>query len=84
MCNIWHFGDIENFFKFVDLKKQLTIGLVAVGTYYLVCGLLHNAGVCLCGNMSSDYFGWQPPKQDKNILLEQNRLTYITCNKKYQ
>ena len=57
----WLFGDIKNFFKFIDLKKQLKIGLSAVGKYYLVCGILHNSRACLYGNMSSEYFGLEPP-----------------------
>ena len=38
----WIFGDILNYFKFLDFKKNLKIGLSAVGKMYLVCALLHN------------------------------------------
>ena len=39
----WLFGDIINYFKFMDFKKKLKITLSAVGKMYLVCGLLDNA-----------------------------------------
>ena len=38
----WIFGDILNYFKFLDFKKNLKVGLSAVGKMYLVCALLHN------------------------------------------
>ena len=65
MCNVrfeveQSFGDVQNFFKFVDFKKQFEIGLNAIRKYYVVCGLLHNARVCCYDNVSSDYFGLQP------------------------
>ena len=39
----WIFGDIVNFFKFLDFKKNLKIGLSSVGKMYIVSALLHNA-----------------------------------------
>ena len=39
----WIFGDIVNFFKFLDFKKNLKIGLSPVGKMYIVSALLHNA-----------------------------------------
>ena len=33
----WVFGDIVNYFKFLDYKKNLKIGLLAVGKMYIVC-----------------------------------------------
>ena len=44
----WIFGD--NYFKFIDFKKNLKIGLSSVGKMYLVCGLLQNAHTCLYRN----------------------------------
>ncbi len=43
----WVFGDIINYFKFIDFKKNLKIGLSAVGKMYSVCALLRNALTCL-------------------------------------
>ena len=57
----WLFGDVKNFFKFVDYKKDMTIGRSAVGKTVLVCGILHNARACLYGNMTSSYFDEEPP-----------------------
>ena len=39
----WLFGDIINFFRFLDYKKNLKIGLSCEGKMYLVCALLRNA-----------------------------------------
>lgn len=33
----WLFGDIINYFKFMDFKKNLKIGLSCVGKMYIVC-----------------------------------------------
>ena len=57
----WLFGDIINFFKFLDFKKNLKVGLSAVGKMYLVCALLTNAKCCLYGSQTSRYFGLEPP-----------------------
>ena len=57
----WVFGDIINWFKFMDFKKNLKLGLTAVGKLYLVCALLHNSRCCLYGNETSDYFECEPP-----------------------
>ena len=53
----WVFGDIINYFKFVDFKKNLKIGLSPVGKIYIVCDLLRNALTCLYGNNTSTFFG---------------------------
>ena len=42
----WIFGDIINYFKFLDFKKNLKIGLNPVSKLYIVCSLLHNARAC--------------------------------------
>ena len=36
----WVFGDIVNYFGFVDFKKNLKIGLSSIGKMYLVCGII--------------------------------------------
>lgn len=58
----WIFGDIVNYFKFLDYKKNLKIGLSAVGKMYIVCALLHNAKPCLYGNLTSKFFDLEPPR----------------------
>ena len=45
----WVFGNIINYYKFLDFKKNLKIGLSAVGKIYTVCTLLRNARTCLYG-----------------------------------
>lgn len=57
----WLFGDIVNYFKFIDFKKNLKIGLSSVGKMYIVCALLRNALTCLYGNTTSEFFGFDPP-----------------------
>ena len=46
----WIFGDIS-YFKFLDFKKDLKIGLSSV----------HNAPTILYGNTTSQYFDINPP-----------------------
>ena len=58
----WLFGDIINYFRFVDFKKNLKIQLSAVGKMYRVCTLLKNARCCLYGSMTSEYFVLDPPQ----------------------
>ena len=56
----WIFGDIVNYFKFLDFKKDLKIGLSSVGKMYIVCALLYNACTIIYGNTTSQYFGINP------------------------
>lgn len=56
----WIFGDIINYFKFLDFKKGLKVHLSSVGKMYIVCSLMHNARACLYGNTTSKYFGLEP------------------------
>ena len=56
----WLFNDI-NYFKFMDFKKNLKVGLSSVGKMYIVSGLLRNALTCLYGNSTSKFFDIQPP-----------------------
>ena len=42
----WLFGDIINYFKFLDLK----MGLSSVGKMYIVGAILRNGLTCLYGN----------------------------------
>jgi hypothetical protein len=57
----WVFGDIVNYFKFLDFKKNLKIGLSTVGKIYSVCALLRNALTCLYGSNTSSFFQVNPP-----------------------
>jgi hypothetical protein len=57
----WLFGNITNYFKFVDFKKQLKVGLSAVGKFYVVSALLENARTCLYENIVSQFFNLPPP-----------------------
>ena len=58
----WAFGDISNYFAFLDFKKNLKICLSAVGKMYLVCALLTNARTCLYNSLTSSYLGLDPPE----------------------
>ena len=57
----WLFGDVINYFKFIDFKKNLNIGLSSVGKMYIVCAILRNALTCLYKNQTSYYFNLDPP-----------------------
>ena len=56
----WIFGDIVNFFKFLDFKKNLKIGRSPAGKMYIVSALLHNARSCFYGTITSKYFECKP------------------------
>ena len=58
----WFFGDIVNYFAFLDFKKNLKIVLSAVGMMYIVCALLRNAHTCLYNSSTSYFFGVEPPR----------------------
>ncbi len=57
----WIFGELVSYFKFVDFKKNLKLGLSPVGKTYMVSALLRNALTCLYGSNTAEYFGVQPP-----------------------
>ena len=57
----WIFGDIVNYFKFMDFKKNLKVGLSQVGKMYIVAAVLRNALTCLYGNETSQFFEVAPP-----------------------
>ena len=57
----WLFKEITTYFAFLDFKKNLKIGLSAVGKMYIVCALMTNARTCLYSSQTSDYFGINPP-----------------------
>ena len=55
------FGNISNYFKFIDFKRQMKVNLSPVGKMYVVCALLENAQTCFYGNQVSEIFGIDPP-----------------------
>jgi len=57
----WLYGNIINYFKFLDFKKNLKISLSAVGKMYIVCAIFCNALTCMYGNPISEYFALDPP-----------------------
>ena len=57
----WVFGDIVNYFAFMDFKKNLKVELSAVGKMYIVCALSTNALTCLYKSMTSAFFDLDPP-----------------------
>ena len=57
----WLFGDILNYLKFLDFKKNLKVGLSNIGKTYVVCALMRNAVTCLYGNQTSEFFELDPP-----------------------
>ena len=84
----WFFGDIVNYFIFLDFKKNLKILLCAVGKIYIVVGkiyivaaTLRNALTCMYGNSTSEYFALHLPLFTI-ILLDQEHITSNVCNLK--
>jgi hypothetical protein len=64
----WIFGDIINYFKFLDFKKNLKIGLSQIGKMYIVGALLRNALTCLYGNTTSKFFELDPPTLEEYFM----------------
>lgn len=64
----WLFGDIVNYFKSLDFKKNLKIGLSSVGKMYIVSALLQNAHTCLYGNQTSTFFDLDPPTLEEYFV----------------
>ena len=57
----WVFGDIANFFKFLDFKKNLKLGFSPIGKMCIVCAFLMNIHTCMYGCMTFSYFNIDPP-----------------------
>ena len=53
--------DISNSFKFIDFKKNLKLGLSAIGKQYIVSALSRNILTCLYSNTKSTHFQLDPP-----------------------
>ena len=69
----WVFGDIVNYFSFMDFRKNLKIGLSAIGKMYIVCALLTNARTCFYSSTTSNFF---------NLPLPQFMSTFHSSSKK--
>ena len=74
----WLFGDIVNYFKFLDFKKNLEISLSAVGKMYIVRAILRYALTCMYGNPTSEYFALDPPIIQYYLL--KNVLFFISIS----
>ena len=66
----WLFGDIVEYFKFMDFKKNLKIGLSSIGKLYVVCALLRNALTFLYGIQRQVFWSWILPHW-RNTSFEQ-------------
>ena len=64
----WLFDDVINYFKFMDFKKKLKIGLSPVGKMYVVCTILQNAHTILYGNTTSNFIQKEPPNLNEYFL----------------
>ena len=64
----WVFGDILEYFSFLDFKKDLKVGLSAIGKMYVICALLRNAHSCVYGSTTSTFFGIEPPSLDSYFV----------------
>ena len=67
----WLFSDIINYFKFMDFRKNLKIGLSSIGRMYVVCAILRNPLTCLYGNQTSSFFQLEPPSLGSAFLKGQ-------------
>ncbi|PFX14996.1 hypothetical protein AWC38_SpisGene20810 [Stylophora pistillata] len=61
----WVFGDILEYFSFLDFKRNLKVGLSAVGKMYIACALLRNAHSCTYESTTSTFFGVDPPSLEQ-------------------
>ena len=62
------FGDVINYFKFFDFRKNLKILLSAVGKMCIICALLQNARSYFYGNSTSSFFSCNPPSLQEYIF----------------
>ena len=64
----WLFGDLANYFKFMDFEKKFKIGLSYVGKMCIVSARLRGAHTCCNGNQTSEYFNLEPPTLQKYFV----------------
>ena len=75
----WVFGEILQYFAFVDFKKNQKIAFSEVGTMYQTCALLHNAMTCLYGSSTSTFFNLEPPSLEEYFALQILRIYVFLC-----
>ena len=59
---------LVNYFKFLDFKKNLKIGLSAVEKMYVTCTLMQNERSILYGSVTSEYFDLNPPTLEEYFI----------------
>ena len=64
----WLFGDVIDYFKFLDYRKNFKVGMSSVGKIYVVCAILRNALTCLYGNQTSEHFQLEPPTLEEYFI----------------
>ena len=57
----WVFGKINQYFTYVDFKRNNKILLQPIGKYYAIAALLTNCHTCVYGSQTSSFFEVQPP-----------------------
>eukprot|EP00795_Rhopilema_esculentum_P008805 gene8805-biopygen1709 len=67
----WVFGEILQYFAFVDFKKNQKIALSEIGKMYRACALLHNARTCLYGSSVSRFMDIEPPSLETYFQYDQ-------------
>ena len=68
----WLFSDIAESFKFIDYKKNLKLGMNAVGKQYIVSVLFRNILTCLYGNTTSNIaMSYKYPNRYQSTLMRQ-------------
>ena len=65
----WVFGEILQYFAFVDYKKNQKIALSEVGTMYTTCAILRNAMTCLYGSSTIAFFELDPPSLEEYFAI---------------
>ena len=79
----WLFGDIVNYFKFLDFKKNLKIGLSQVGKMYIVCSILRNGLTCLFSNTTAEFFWTRSTFINRTLsqwTFHENNITFFAYN----
>ncbi len=74
----WLFGQITTYFKFVDFKRNLCLGLSPIGKLYTVAALLDNALTYCHGNIASDAFDIMPPSLEEYFVITEKKLADLT------
>ena len=59
----WLFGDIVNYFRFMDFKKNLKIDKL-----YVFAAILRNALTCMQPNNTSKFFELEPPTVEEGVF----------------